>query len=130
MIQFILDVLCENNLVALIDILLYCIFCINVNCLLTEHLAECERFKYLWLNQKSKVYQVRFLVSPFCTKCLLHEPNEFIHVRVVNKLQIQRVVNKLQIQIHYCRGCLGFWSHLSVPNAFYMNLMSSYMSEW
>ena len=31
---------------VLIEILLYCIFYMYVNCVLTEHLAECERFKY------------------------------------------------------------------------------------
>ena len=58
-------------LVVLIETLLYCIFYMYVNCALTEHLAECERFKYFqstkWPNQKLKVYQVPFLSCPFCT---------------------------------------------------------------
>ena len=33
-------------LAVLIEILLYCIFYMYVNCVLTEHLAECEKFKY------------------------------------------------------------------------------------
>ena len=76
------------TLFVLMETLLYCNFYAHVNCVLTEHLAECERFKYFSkykvVKSKLKVYQVHFLVSPFCT----------------------------------CNMCL------------YMNLMSSYMSEW
>ena len=45
-------------LVVLIETLLYCIFFIYVNCVLTEHLAECKRFKPFqsakWLKVKIK----------------------------------------------------------------------------
>ena len=75
-------------LVVMIETLLYCIFYMYVNCVLTEHLAEYERFKYVSqckvAKSKFKVYQVSFLSCPFCT----------------------------------CQMCL------------YMNIMSSYMSEW
>ena len=41
-----------------------------------------------WPNQKLKVYQVNFFELPFLylPNVFIHEPNEFIHVRVVNKL--------------------------------------------
>ena len=90
MIQFILGGLCENNLVVLIEIALYCIFCKDVNCVLTEHLAKCERFKSFLKCKvvKSKVYQVPFfgLTFLYLPNVFIHEPYEFIHVRVVNKL--------------------------------------------
>ena len=63
-----------------------------VNCVLTEHLAECERFKYFSKCKvvKSKIksvpsslFELLFLDLP---NVFIHEPNEFIHVRVVNKL--------------------------------------------
>ena len=38
--------LCTVIYLVLIETLLYCIFYMYVNCVLTEHLAECERFKY------------------------------------------------------------------------------------
>ena len=67
-------------------------FCMYVNCVLTEHLAECERFKYFSKCKvvKSKIKSVpssffgfTFLYLP---NVFIYEPNEFIHVRVVNKL--------------------------------------------
>ena len=63
-----------------------------VNCVLTEHLAECERFKYFSKCKvvKSKIKSVpsSFFELPFLylPNVFIHEPNEFIHVRVVNKL--------------------------------------------
>ena len=63
-----------------------------VNCVLTEHLAECKRFKSFpkckvvkSKNQKSTkfIFGFTFLYLP---NVFIHEPNEFIHVRVVNKL--------------------------------------------
>ena len=41
----ILKIALVELLIVLIETLLYCIFCIYVNCVLTEHLAECKRFK-------------------------------------------------------------------------------------
>ena len=79
-------------LVVLIETLLYCIFYMYVNCALTEHLAECERFKYFSKCKvaKSKIksvpsspFELPFLYLP---NVFIHEPNEFIHIRVVNKL--------------------------------------------
>ena len=81
-----------NYLVVLIETLLYCIFCIFVNCLLTELLAECKRFKPYqstkWLKVKIKSVPSSFFGFTFLylPNVFLHEPNEFIHVRVVNKL--------------------------------------------
>ena len=63
-----------------------------VNCVLTEHLAECERFKYF---SKCKVVKSKIKSLPssffgftflYLPNVFIHEPNEFIHVRVVNKL--------------------------------------------
>ena len=79
-------------LVVLIETLLYCIFCIYVNCVLTEHLAECKRFKPFqstkWLKVKIKSVPSSFFGFTFLylPNVFIHEPNEFIHVRVVNKL--------------------------------------------
>ena len=79
-------------LVVLIETLLYCIFYMYVNCVLTEHLAECERFKYL---SKCKVAKSKTKSAPsflfglpflYLPNVFIHEPNEFIHVRVVNKV--------------------------------------------
>ena len=79
-------------LVVLIETLLYCIFYMYVNCVLTEHLAECERFKYF---SKFKVVKLKIKSVPsflfelpflYLPNVFIHEPNEFIHVRVVNKL--------------------------------------------
>ena len=62
------------------------------SCILTEHLAECERFKYFSTCKvvKSKIKSVpssffgfTFLYLP---NVFIHEPNELIHVRVVIKL--------------------------------------------
>ena len=61
-------------------------------CVLTEHLAECERFKYSqsakWSKVKIKSVPSSFFGLPFLylPNVLIHEPNEFIHVRLVNKL--------------------------------------------
>ena len=41
----ILKIALVELLIVLIETLLYCIFCIYVNCVLTEHLAGCKRFK-------------------------------------------------------------------------------------
>ena len=85
-------------LVLLIETLLYCIFYMYVNCVLTEHLVECERFKYFSKCKvvKSKIKSVpsSFFELPFLylPNVFMHEPNEFIHVRVVKQT--------LQIQIH------------------------------
>ena len=79
-------------LAVLIEILLYCIFYMYVNCALTEHLAECERFKYFSkckvAKSKTKSVPSSFFGLPFLylPNVFIHEPNEFIHVRVVNKL--------------------------------------------
>ena len=58
-----------------------------VNCVLTEHLAECERFKYFSkckvAKSKSSLVELPFLYLP---NVFIYEPNEFILVRVVNKL--------------------------------------------
>ena len=63
-----------------------------VNCVLAEHLAECKRFKSFL---KCKVVKSRNQSSPssffgftflYLPNVFIHEPNEFIHVRVVNKL--------------------------------------------
>ena len=84
------SVISEFVLVVLIETLLYCIFCRCINCVLTEHLAECERFNYFSEVQGSQIkgvpssfYWLPFLYLP---NVFIHEPNEFIHVRVVNKL--------------------------------------------
>ena len=76
-------------LVVLIETLLYCIFYMYVNRVLTEHLAECERFKYF---SKCKVAKskIKSVPSSLFELPFLYLPNvfihEFIHVRVVNKL--------------------------------------------
>ena len=79
-------------IIVLIETLLYCIFYLYVNCILTEHLAECERFKHFSKCKvpKSKIKRVPsslfglpFLYLP---NVFIHEPDEFIHARVVNKL--------------------------------------------
>ena len=64
-----------------------------VNCVLTEHLAECERFKYFSKCKVAKSKKIKSVPSslfelPFLylPNVFIHEPNEFIHVRVVNKL--------------------------------------------
>ena len=56
-----------------------------VNCVLTEHLAECERFKYF---SKCKVVKskIKSVPSSLFELPFLYLPNVFIHVRVVNKL--------------------------------------------
>ena len=58
-------------LVVLIETLLYCLFYMYVNCVLTEHLAEYERFKYFSKCKvvKSKIKSVSssFLSCLFCT---------------------------------------------------------------
>ena len=53
------------HLVVLIEICIVLYFCMFS--ILTEHLAECERFKYFQSAKWSKVYQVHFLGCPFCT---------------------------------------------------------------
>ena len=60
---------CTVIYLVLIEILLYCIFYMYVNCVLTEHLAECERFKYFSKCKvaKSKSVSSSFLSCPFCT---------------------------------------------------------------
>ena len=63
-----------------------------VNCVLKEHLAECKRFKPFqsakWLKVKIKSVPSSFFGFTFLylPNVFIHEPNEFIHVRVVNKL--------------------------------------------
>ena len=90
---------------VLIKILLYCIFYMYVNCVLTEHLAECERFKYLSKCKvaKSKIksvpsslFELPFLYLP---NVFIHEPNEFIHVRVVKKLSKFKLALELVLVI-------------------------------
>ena len=79
-------------LVVLIETLLSCIFCKYVSCVLTEYLAECKRFKPFqstkWLKVKIKSVPNSFFGFTFLylPNVFIHEPNEFIHVRVVNKL--------------------------------------------
>ena len=51
-----------NLLFVLIETLLYCIFYMYVNCVLTEHLAECERFKYF---SKCKVVKSKIKCTKF-----------------------------------------------------------------
>ena len=74
-----------------------------VNCVLTEHLAECKRFqsfpKCKVVKRKniksspSSFFGFTFLYLP---DVFIHEPNEFIHVRVVKQtLQIQITVHRL-----------------------------------
>ena len=89
--------ICKNHqvskiihLVVLIEICIVLYFCMY--CVLTEHLAECERLKYFqsakWSKVKIKGVPSSFFGLPFLylPNVLTHEPNEFIHVRVVNKL--------------------------------------------
>ena len=63
-----------------------------VNCVLTEHLEECERFRYFSkctvVKSKLKSIPSSFFGLPFLylPNVFIHGPNEFIHVRVVNKL--------------------------------------------
>ena len=97
-------------LVVLIETLLYCILYIYANCVLSEHLAECERFKYFSKCKvvKSKIKSVpssffgfTFLYLP---NVFIHEPKEFIHVRVVNKL------SKFKFKVQgYSVGKGDFW---------------------
>ena len=74
-------------LVVLIETLLYCIFCVYVNCVLTEHLAECKRFipfqSTKWLKVKIKNVPSSFFGFTFLYLPNVFIPNEFIHVRVV-----------------------------------------------
>ena len=91
------SVISKFVLVVLIETLLYCIFCRCINCVLTEHLAECERFNYFSKVQGSQIkgvpssfYWLPFLYLP---NVFIHEPNEFIHVRVVNKLSKFKIHN-------------------------------------
>ena len=77
-------------LVVPIETLLYCIFYLYVNCVLTEHLAECERFKYFsrYKVVKSKIKSVpsSLFGLPFLylLNVFMHERNEFI-CQMVNK---------------------------------------------
>ena len=90
---------CTVNYLVLIETLLYCIFCMYVNCVLTEHLAECKRFKSFqsakWLKVKIKSVPSSFFGFTFfyLPNVFLHEPNEFIHVRVVSKLSKFKFTN-------------------------------------
>ena len=81
-----------NYLVVLIETSLHYIFNMYVNCVLTEYFAECKRFKPFqstkWLKVKIKSVPSSFFGFTFLylPNVFIHEPNEFIHVRVVNKL--------------------------------------------
>ena len=63
-----------------------------VNCVLTEHLAECKRFKSFLKckvvkSKKSSLPSSFFgFIFLYLPNVFIHKPNEFIHVRVVNKL--------------------------------------------
>ena len=95
----ILKIALVESLIVLIETLLYCIFCMYVNCVLTEHLAECKRYKSFskckmvksknTKSSPSSFFGFTFLYLPNVS---IHGPNEFIHVRVVKQT--------LQIQIH------------------------------
>ena len=84
------NVICIIHLVVLIEICIVLYFCMY--CILSEHLAGCERFKYFqsakWSKVKMKSVPCSFSGLPFLylPNVLIHEPNMFIHVRVVNKL--------------------------------------------
>ena len=98
-------------LVVLIETLLYCIFFIHVNCVLTEHLAECKRFKPFqsakWLKVKIKSVPSSFFGFTFLylPNVFIHEPNEFIHVRVVNKLsKFKFTVKRSDLVLTYSVG--------------------------
>ena len=88
-----------------------------VNCVLTEHLAECERFKYFskckMVKSKIKSVPSSFFGLPFMylPNVLIHEPNEFIHVRVVNKLsKLKFTVQRLSdLVLTYSVGKGDFW---------------------
>ena len=103
---------CTVIYLVLIETLLYCIFYMYVNCVLTEHLAECERFKYFSKCKvtKSKIksipsslFELPFLYLP---NVFMHEPNEFIHVR--------KLKPTLKIQIHHSLVQKRFFFVLSV----------------
>ena len=87
-------------LIVLIAPLLNCIiFCMYVNCVLTEHLAECKRPKSFSKCKVVKIENTKSSPSSFfgftflyLPNVYIYEPNEFIHVRVVKQT--------LQIQIH------------------------------
>ena len=89
----ILKISLVESLIVLIETLLYCIFCMYVNCVLIEHLAECKRFKSFpkckvvksknIKSSSSSFFGFTFLYLP---NVFIHEPNEFIHVRVVKQL--------------------------------------------
>ena len=108
------------NLVVLIETLLYCIFYMYVNCVLTEHLTECERFKYF---SKCKVVKSKIKSVPssffgftflYLLNVFIHEHNEFIHVRVVNKLsKFQFTVQRWSdLVLTYSVGKGDFWTIL------------------
>ena len=87
-------------LIVLIAPLLNCIiFGMYVNCVLTEHLAECKRLKSFSKCKVVKIKNTKSSPSPFfgftflyLPNVYIHEPKEFIHVRVVKQT--------LQILIH------------------------------
>ena len=74
--------------------LLNCIiFCMYVNCVLTEHLAECKRLKSFPKCKVVKINNSKSSPSPFSgftflylPNVYIYEPKEFIHVRVVKQL--------------------------------------------
>ena len=88
----ILNIALVELLIVLIETLLYCIFCMYVNCVLTEHLTECKRFKSFpkckvvksknTKSSPSSFFGITFLYLP---NVFIHEPNELIHVRVVKQ---------------------------------------------
>ena len=85
--------------------------------ILKEHLAECERFKYFqsakWSKVKIKSVPSSFFGLPFLylPNVLIHEPNEFIHVRVVNELsKFKFTVQRLSdLVLTYSVGKGDFW---------------------
>ena len=99
-----------------------------VNCVLTEHLAECERFKYFskWKVVKSKIKSVPSsffgLTFLYLLNVFIHEPNEFIHVRVVNKFsKFQFTIQRLSdLVLTYSVGKGDFW--IVLPSSW--NLLS------
>ena len=84
----------KKTLIVLIAPLLNCInFCMYVNCVLTEHLAECKRFKSFSKCKVVKIKNTKSSPSSFfgftflyLPNVYIYEPNEFIHVRVVKQL--------------------------------------------
>ena len=95
-------------------------------------MAECERFKYFqsakWSKVKIKGVPGSFFELPFLylPNVLIPEPNEFIHVRVVNKLsKFKFTVQRLSdLVLAYSVGKGDFW--IVLPSSW--NLLS--VTSW